>query len=211
MRRKIFALMLITILGLTGCSEVAGTNSRTLGGSKSVNDVLEEQMAKEDASGSNADNSGSFDSATGSNTAATGPDTAVSSAATSMHTAEYMDDFGDTIDLTGQSSTMTYSVVFNMVFYPENFVGKTIKLEGLFSEMYVESTDKRYFACFVPDAAACCAQGVEFEPTEEYKYPDDFPKVDDEIIVEGVFDTYDEDGETYCTLRNAKFTKKNAN
>ncbi|MBR4670381.1 MAG: hypothetical protein IKO84_07260 [Butyrivibrio sp.] len=200
MRRKIFALMLITILGLTGCSEVAGTNSRTLGGSKSVNDVLEEQMAAEDAANAGTSEEVVEDSKT-----------SVPAAATSMHTAEYMDDFGDTIDLTGQSSTMTYSVVFNMVFYPENFVGKHVKLEGLYSEMYVESTDKRYYACFVPDAAACCAQGIEFEPTEEYKYPDDFPKDSDEIIVEGVFDTYDEDGEVYCTLRDAKFTKKAAN
>ena len=193
MRRKIFALMLITILGLTGCSEVAGTNSRTLGGSKSVNDVLEEQIAAEDAA-----NAGTSEEV-------------VEDSKTSVPAAEYMDDFGDTIDLTGQSSTMTYSVVFNMVFYPENFVGKHVKLEGLYSEMYVESTDKRYYACFVPDAAACCAQGIEFEPTEEYKYPDDFPKDSDEIIVEGVFDTYDEDGEVYCTLRDAKFTKKAAN
>lgn len=200
MRRKFFALMLITILGLTGCSEVAGTNSRTLGGSKSVNDVLEEQMAAEDAANAGTSEEVVEDSKT-----------SVPAAATSMHTAEYMDDFGDTIDLTGQSSTMTYSVVFNMVFYPENFVGKHVKLEGLYSEMYVESTDKRYYACFVPDAAACCAQGIEFEPTEEYKYPDDFPKDSDEIIVEGVFDTYDEDGEVYCTLRDAKFTKKAAN
>ncbi|RKM54637.1 hypothetical protein D6853_12410 [Butyrivibrio sp. X503] len=203
MRKRAAIIILVAVMSLSGCGEVAGTGSRNLGGSKSVNDVLEEQMAKEEEFGPYADDSASEPN--------NNPDTSVSSAATSMHTAEYMDDFGDTIDLTGQSSTMTYSVVFNMVFYPENFVGKKVKLEGLFSEMYVESKDKRYFACFVPDAAACCAQGIEFEPTDDYKYPDDFPKDSDEITVEGVFDTYDEDGEMYCTLRNAKFTKKNSN
>lgn len=34
--------------------------------------------------------------------------------------------------------------------------------------------------------------------------PDDYPQVDAEICVIGVFDTYEEGDYTYCTLRNAK-------
>ena len=42
------------------------------------------------------------------------------------------------------------------------------------------------------DATACCAQGIEFVLTEDYVYPDDYPEVDEEICVVGVFDTYQE-------------------
>ena len=54
------------------------------------------------------------------------------------------------------------------------------------------------------DATACCAQGIEFNPTDDYTYPDDFPLDGDTVTVEGEFDTYVEDGYKYCTLRNAK-------
>ena len=59
-------------------------------------------------------------------------------------------------------------------------------------------------ACIIQDATACCAQGIEFVLTEDYVYPDDYPEVDEEICVVGVFDTYQEGDYTYCTLRKAK-------
>ncbi len=91
-----------------------------------------------------------------------------------------------------------------MMYYPENFVGKTIKMTGNYSEYIAEDTGKRYFACIIKDATACCSQGVEFELTEDYKYPDNYPKEADPITVEGVFDLYKEGEYQYCTLRNAK-------
>ena len=67
--------------------------------------------------------------------------------------------------------------------------------------------DKYYFACLIQDAAACCAQGIEFVLNDGYRFPDDYPKEDSEIIVTGVFDTYMEDGSMYCTLREATIGK----
>lgn len=43
-----------------------------------------------------------------------------------------------------------------------------------------------------------------FVLTDNYVYPDDYPEVDEEICVVGVFDTYQEGDYTYCTLRKAK-------
>ena len=56
------------------------------------------------------------------------------------------------------------------------------------------------------DAAACCAQGLEFEPESTLSYPDDYPEPGAEITVTGTFDSYKEevDGNTciYLVLRN---------
>lgn len=111
---------------------------------------------------------------------------------------------GDSVvDLTVMSSTVVYGQVYNMMYYPEKFIGKTVKMKGLYSDYFDQALGKHYYACIIMDATACCAQGVEFILTDDYKYPDDYPEDGDEITVEGTFDVYEEDGGSYCTLREA--------
>lgn len=110
---------------------------------------------------------------------------------------------GIDIDLTELSSTMVFSEVYSMMFEPENYVGKSIKMDGLFSANKDEETGKYYFACIIMDATACCAQGLEFEPTGDYSYPEDFPNEGEPITVEGIFDIYTEGEYRYCTLKDA--------
>ncbi|MCR5107174.1 MAG: hypothetical protein K6B28_03340 [Lachnospiraceae bacterium] len=111
---------------------------------------------------------------------------------------------GIDIDLTELSSNIVYSEVYNMMAMPDDFIGKMIKMDGTYTCFYDELTKKNYYACIVQDATACCAQGIEFELTDDYTYPDDYPKEGDFITVSGVFDTYMEGGYLYCTLRKAK-------
>ncbi len=108
------------------------------------------------------------------------------------------------VDLTELSSIMVYAEVYNMMVSPEDYIGKTIKMNGLFSYYHDEDTDNEYFFCIVQDATACCAQGIEFNLSGNPVYPGDYPEPDSEICVVGVFDTYDEGEYTYCTLRNAR-------
>ncbi len=107
------------------------------------------------------------------------------------------------VDLTILSSTMVYAEVYNMMVSPEEYIGKTVKMKGLFACYHDETSGNYYFACVIQDATACCAQGIEFVLTDDYVYPDDYPEVNQEICVVGVFDTYKEGDYTYCTLRNA--------
>jgi hypothetical protein len=107
------------------------------------------------------------------------------------------------MDLTEMSSTAVYGAVYNMMYYPEKFVGKTIKMEGAYSDYFDIASGNHYFACIIMDATACCAQGIEFSLNDDYKYPDDYPSEGDNIIVEGVFDTYIEESGMYCILRDA--------
>jgi hypothetical protein len=99
---------------------------------------------------------------------------------------------------------MVYAEVSNIVLSPEKYIGKTMKMDGVFAIYYDEETDKYYYACLIQDATACCQNGIEFVPADERKYPDDFPELGSIITVTGVFDTYEEGGYTYCTLREAK-------
>lgn len=112
---------------------------------------------------------------------------------------------GIDIDLTTLSATMVYSQVYNMMITPEDYVGKMVKMEGTMASYYDEAADRRYFACVIQDATACCAQGIEFELAGDMKYPDDYPSDGETICVEGVFETYKEGELTYVTLRKARF------
>ncbi len=107
------------------------------------------------------------------------------------------------VDLTSLSSTMVYSEVYNMIVSPRDYIGKVVKMQGIFTYFQNPDTEKYYFACIIQDATACCAQGIEFEPKEEYVFPDDFPAAAEDVAAIGVFDTYEEDGFTYNTLRDA--------
>ncbi len=120
-------------------------------------------------------------------------------------TSEGSDDID--VDLTAISGILVYSEVYNMMSTPENYMGKKIKMEGIYTIYFDNTYSTRYDACIVQDATACCATGIEFELPDEYKYPDDYPEEGDIITVEGIFDTYDEGSYTYCTLRNASLLK----
>ncbi len=114
---------------------------------------------------------------------------------------------GVDVDLTQLSSTMVYSEVYAMVSEPGEYLGKTVKMRGLFATQ--EYNGARLYACIVQDATACCAQGLEFETAEELLYPDDYPEPGAEITVIGTFDTYKEDAGDgnyylYLVLRNAR-------
>ena len=110
---------------------------------------------------------------------------------------------GADIDLTVLNANMVYAQVFCMVTEPDEYVGMIVRMEGQFVFYHDEQTDKNYYACIIRDAAACCAQGLEFEPTDDFTYPDDFPADGENIRVTGVFASYEEDGNKYLTLRDA--------
>ena len=111
------------------------------------------------------------------------------------------------VDLTQLSSTMVYSEVYAMVYEPEQYFGKTVKMQGLFATQ--EYNGSRLYACIVKDATACCSQGLEFELAEESVFPEDYPKPVTEITVVGTFDSYTEEADgnnyIYLVLRNAYF------
>ena len=106
---------------------------------------------------------------------------------------------GIDVDLSSLNATMVYSEVYDMMYYPEAYLGKTIRMTGICSVYHSESLNKDYYACVIQDATACCAQGIEFILNEDCTYPED----GDVITVTGVFDTYKEGEYFYTTLLDA--------
>lgn len=118
---------------------------------------------------------------------------------------------GIDVDLTALSSTMVYSEVYSMMSFPDNYIGKTVKMQGQFAvyqatdESGAFIPDQIYFACIIADATACCAQGLEFALAGKPVYPDEYPELGAEITVVGTFEWYEEDGCRYYRLGNASF------
>ena len=104
------------------------------------------------------------------------------------------------LDLTQMSATMIYSTIFDMLIMPEDYVEKNIKVKGWFQTYTDPYTAELYYAVVVPDATACCQQGLEFVWKGEHKYPEDFPKVGADITVTGLYKLIENDGITYNYL-----------
>ncbi len=106
---------------------------------------------------------------------------------------------GVDIDLTLLSSTLVYAEVYNMMYYPEDYVGKIIKMKGSFNVYTDTEKGIDYLAVLVADATACCQQGLEFT-WEGHKYPEDYPKMGTEMTVTGEVELYEEDGFMYLRI-----------
>lgn len=109
------------------------------------------------------------------------------------------------IDLTALSSTMVYSEVYNMMSAPEDYRGKTVKVDGLMVSDYDPNIQQEYYAVLIEDATACCQQGIEFvcEHTES------LPANGTKIEVTGEFGSYDAGGNTfYCIYCDAVTSKE---
>lgn len=108
---------------------------------------------------------------------------------------------GEVIDLTGLSSTVLYSELYNMLTQPDNYVGKTVKMRGTYA--VYEGEGRNYYVCEVQDATACCNQGLEFVLNNADDYPEYNSESPSEIEISGVFNTYLEDGQTFVQLEDA--------
>ena len=126
---------------------------------------------------------------------------AVKSNAKTVSEAETKTENKCDFDLTKLSTTVAYSQVSNFWGTPENYMGKIIKIHGTFN--VVTDNGRNYYSCNIGDATACCSVFLEFILKDDLKYPDEYPKTGDEITVMGEFETYLENGTTFCQLKNA--------
>ena len=108
------------------------------------------------------------------------------------------------LDLTKMSATMIYSTIFDMLVMAEDYVDKNIKVTGWFETYTDPQSGELYYAVVVPDATACCQQGLEFVWLGEHSYPEDFPDTGADITVTGVYKLIENDGITYNYLEASK-------
>lgn len=106
------------------------------------------------------------------------------------------------IDLTKMSPTMIYSHVFQMVMDPDSYNGKTVKVAGYFLTLK-DPFGNDSWTIIVPDATACCEQGLSFKwDFGEYK-----PAEKTDITVKGKFTVSElENGLTYYFIEGTEVT-----
>ena len=90
------------------------------------------------------------------------------------------------LDLSVMSSTIVYAEMYNIQYDPGQYLGKVIRLRGLYSFFREPSTGAVYYACVVPDATA------------------HFLKDSADITVTGVLEIYVEEGASYLHLVDAE-------
>lgn len=112
------------------------------------------------------------------------------------------------VDLTTLSSTMVYAEVFNMMMSPDDYIGRTIRMTGIFTVYQDPETKQVYCGVIVEDATACCAQGFDLVMPEERSYPQDYPAPESEITVVGTLQadrTLEEHGIIFLRLEDVTF------
>ncbi|MBR4539944.1 MAG: hypothetical protein IKO52_14040 [Clostridia bacterium] len=108
------------------------------------------------------------------------------------------------LDLSQFSGTVVYAQIYQLAIHPEDYLGKIIRLSGWYDVVVDDETGVVYTVCFIPDATACCAQGIEFVWGGEHSFPDNYPESGTEIMVTGRFETYFEGEWEYMHLVDAE-------
>ena len=103
-------------------------------------------------------------------------------------------------DLSVLSDTMMYSQVYNMIYNPDQYLGKTVRILAPLDQYSDEETGKLHYVCLIQDATACCTQGIEFEPMDENTV---VPPKGSTVLVSGTFDTFMTGPFLHCVLRDA--------
>ena len=113
------------------------------------------------------------------------------------------------IDISRMSGTMVYGQVYQMVMYPSKYLGKHIKMKGIFSSYYDEELERRFYGCVIQDALACCSQGLAFELAKPREFPKEYPVEGATITITGDFDfESNEGGGGFPIIRNAEMLDK---
>lgn len=104
------------------------------------------------------------------------------------------------IDLTDVSSTIAYTQLFVIQRKPDEYIGKTVKLNGEFQVIENTENNIKFFAIIVSDDAACCKVGYEIVFSEKYKQSTDFPQIGENVTLVGKVNGFEKDGLTYINL-----------
>ena len=208
--------MLLMVTGCGGTSQTAGSRLNT---QNAVDKVLNQKTGDGDVESKSSAGATTETTTTTEMQTTTETESASVTEATSEPTygqvvngdssviAQYKSE-GVDVDLTLMGKDLIYATVYQMMSKPEEYEGKTIRIEGKYYASYYPITDKYYNYCLIADAAACCSQGLEFELGGDAVYPDDYPADQSQVIVTGVFETYTEEaGQAfyYCRLRDAEY------
>lgn len=189
----------IALFSLSACSE-SNSKNKLPDTKTSINKVLDEQVKNAE---NNLDTNKSDDLNKDSENKDSDSD---KKNPTDKNTNDSNNEENIDYDLTTMSSEMVYATVYQLVTYPENYIGKKVKMGGAYYVATNEEVQKNYHYVIISDATACCTQGIEFVWDDgSHVYPDEYPAEGTEVEVVGIFESYidEDDGMQYCRLKNS--------
>ena len=195
-------MLFLCILLITGCGNKKSVDGKDADNVNSVDKVIKDQMTNENSKSKKTESVGL--------TVLVEPnedtEARIDGTADVRATEETVD-----YDLTKMGSDMVYATIYQLMVAPEEYEGKTFRIDGKFYAAYYEATKKYYFYCVIQDATACCTQGLDFGWEDgSHIYPDEYPEENAEIVVEGTFERYkEEDQKVYCRLAGATLQQEN--
>ena len=198
-RYRVAVIVLAAVL-CGGCAAGSDSTDQHLQSSNKVEQVLQEQTSLSKAEAESDAEQEAAQEETGTASQEATPDAAMQDGAIDL---EPLPESDVDVDLTKMNATMIYARVLNLMMNPETYVGMTVRMSGKLSRYVDPETEAQYFACIIPDATACCTQGIEFVRKGDYRFPDDYPELDTEVVVEGVLEIYEENGLKYIHLTDA--------
>lgn len=200
-KKSYILLLFLVIVFLSSCKTNPNSTLNVKKTSKTVSDVIKEKTSDPNHGGSSINPNDTSNNNITNRSAAS-----QISASSNLKKSESYNASDIDIDLTRLSSTMVYSEVYNMMSNPDEYIGKTIRMDGNLA--VYKYPERNYYTCIIQDATACCQQGMEFLWKGDHKYPEDYPNEGDGIIVTGIFDVYYEDQVKYCQLKDATLVRK---
>ena len=210
MRRIVLVLTLLNLSLLSACAKGKYASNKLADKNKKVANVVNEQIKKEESkvntNNSKVDETKESISETKESISETKESNATKSSNKGNETTDKAKDTSVDYDLTTMNSDMVYASVYQLMVDPETYVGKTFKMQGTYYSTFYEPTNKYYHYVIIEDAAACCAQGLEFVWGDgSHVYPDEYPANESKVEVSGTFETYKEgeDERLYCRIVNA--------
>ncbi|MCL2014189.1 MAG: hypothetical protein FWG69_04290 [Oscillospiraceae bacterium] len=108
---------------------------------------------------------------------------------------------GVDVDLTSMNETMLSAELNNIKENPDDYLGKTIKINGDYFPSYDQANNKYYHSVITKsDPNNCCTEGILFSRNENYKYPEDYPAEGSKIEMTGLLKKAEEQGYFYPYL-----------
>ena len=110
------------------------------------------------------------------------------------------------VDLTALSKTVAQAEFQNILSNADDYLGKTIKVNGQYYSLFVDRTGNYHHFVIVVPGDECCMMGFEFKLSGDHVYPDDYPAQNVMIEVTGTFERYNENGNSNLHLADSDMT-----
>lgn len=109
----------------------------------------------------------------------------------------------DTVDITQlENANVKYAQVALILEEPKKNFGCHMIIDGKF-EIDEYEDGKTFYSVIVKDTIGCCTKSVELK----LKNTDDIPEKDTDVVVQGTFGYYKENGKIFLCLEDAEIRK----